>query len=68
MNCIIDRKECPMRHKENGNCLPNGGFCFAVNDERCEALHNAYRKGWFNCYKEFVEYIERIEKHKTPEV
>ena len=39
-----NRKDCPMRH-ENGNCLPVGGFCTAVNDSICEALHNAYRHG-----------------------
>ena len=38
------RKDCPMRH-ENGNCLTAGGFCTAVNDSICEALHNAYRNG-----------------------
>ena len=38
------RIDCPMRH-ENGNCLPAGGFCTAVNDSICEALHNAYRHG-----------------------
>lgn len=38
------RENCPMRH-ENGNCLPAGGFCTAVNDSICEALHNAYHQG-----------------------
>ena len=38
------RLNCPMRH-ENGNCLPAGGFCTAVNDAICEALHNAFRHG-----------------------
>ena len=38
------RKDCPMRH-ENGNCLPAGGFCTAVNNPICEALHNAYDAG-----------------------
>jgi hypothetical protein len=33
-----------MRH-ENGNCLPSGGFCTAVNDPICEAMHNAYYMG-----------------------
>ena len=41
---MADRKDCPMRH-ENGNCLPAGGFCTAVNDPICEALHNAFRHG-----------------------
>lgn len=40
------RSNCPMRH-ENGNCLPCGGFCTAVNDEICHALHKAYDQG---CY------------------
>lgn len=40
-----DRKDCPMRHG-NGNCMPCGGFCTAVNDEICKALHNAYHSGY----------------------
>lgn len=40
-----DKKNCPMRH-ENGNCLPMGGFCTAVNDEICMGLRNAYNHGW----------------------
>ena len=43
------RKDCPMRH-ENGNCLPCGGFCTAVNDEICDALHKAYNRGYIDCY------------------
>lgn len=42
---MTDRENCPMRHK-NGNCLPCGGFCLAVNDEICQALHNAYQDGY----------------------
>lgn len=38
------RKDCPMRH-ENGNCLPCGGFCTAVNAPICAAMHNAYYMG-----------------------
>ena len=38
------RRCCPMRH-ENGNCTVAGGFCTAVNDQICEALHNAYDCG-----------------------
>ena len=38
------RKDCPMRH-ENGNCTVAGGFCTAVNDPVCEALHNAFDCG-----------------------
>ena len=40
----LDRKDCPMRH-ENGNCTAAGGFCTAVNDSICEALHNAFNCG-----------------------
>lgn len=41
----MERKgPCPMRHA-NGNCLPCGGFCLAVNDEICTALHSAYQRG-----------------------
>ena len=57
-----------MRNKENGNCLPNGGFCLAVHDEQCEALHNAYRKGWNECYKEYMAYVRsknEINKDKA---
>lgn len=39
------RKDCPMRH-ENGNCIVSGGFCTAVNDPICEALHNAFDCGY----------------------
>ena len=39
------RKDCPMRH-ENGNCTVAGGFCTAVNDPVCEALHNAFDSGY----------------------
>lgn len=38
------RETCAMRH-ENGNCLPVGGFCLAVNNEICEALQHAYECG-----------------------
>lgn len=43
------RKDCPMRHK-NGNCLPAGGFCTAVNDLICEVIHNGYYAGRY-CYE-----------------
>ena len=39
------RKGCPMRH-ENGNCTVAGGFCTAVNDPICEALHSAFDCGY----------------------
>lgn len=40
-----NREDCVMRH-ENGNCLPIGGFCTAVNEAICDALHNAFNKGY----------------------
>ena len=40
-----NREGCVMRH-ENGNCLPCGGFCLAVNNEICYALQQAYNKGY----------------------
>lgn len=40
----IDRSHCKMRH-ENGNCLPMGGFCTAVNDEVCAGLQAAHAWG-----------------------
>jgi hypothetical protein len=39
-----------MRH-ENGNCMPVGGFCTAVSNEICQALHNAYNHGFVDCHK-----------------
>ena len=42
---FCDRRDCPMRHK-NGNGLPCGGFCTAVNDEIGQALHEAYQHGF----------------------
>lgn len=41
---LSTRETCPMRHS-SGNCLPAGGFCTAVSDPICEALHNAYSHG-----------------------
>jgi hypothetical protein len=49
--------ECPMRHKESGNCLVVGGFCAdAISDEICEALHQAYDKG-------FIDGAEKMKQH-----
>ena len=39
------RRDCPMRHPDNGNCTVAGGFCTAVSDQMCEALQNAYHTG-----------------------
>ena len=47
MKSLIERGECPMRH-ENGNCTVAGGFCMAVNDPICEALHNAFYCGEYS--------------------
>lgn len=47
MKSLIERGECPMRH-ENGNCTVAGGFCTAVNDPICEALHNAFYCGEYS--------------------
>lgn len=44
------RQDCKMRH-ENGNCLPCGGFCTAVSNEICYALHNAYNHGFNDCHE-----------------
>lgn len=44
------RQDCKMRH-ENGNCLPCGGFCTAVSNEICSALHNAYNHGFTDCHE-----------------
>ena len=42
----VERHEtCPMRHAENGNCLPHGGFCTSVAPLICEAMHHAYQDG-----------------------
>ena len=47
------RKNCPLRHKNNGNylCLPYGKFCTAVNDAICEAIHQAYDHGFGDGYR-----------------
>ena len=42
---------CPLMH-ENGNCLPVGGFCTAVQDEICFALRKAYEDGKFDGMRE----------------
>ena len=52
-------KPCCMRHKQNGNCVPSGGFCTAVNKPICEALHNAYRMGVDDTVKELAEFVTK---------
>ena len=48
-----ERTRCSMRH-ENGNCLPCGGFCTAVNEEICKALHNAFQSGYQAHVEDFL--------------
>lgn len=55
---MTDRVNCPMRH-ENGNCLPHGGFCLAVNDETCEALHNAFQNGRNTVMSEIAQFLAK---------
>ena len=58
------RKNCPLRHKGNGNCLPAGGFCTANKDEYCKALRNAYEHGWRDAAMRAMRILER---HKEDE-
>lgn len=57
---MIERKGCPMRHPDNGNCQPAGGFCTAVSDQICEALHSAYDLGGFDLFRRIEEKKEGI--------
>lgn len=56
-----NRTKCNMRHI-NGNCLPAGGFCTAVNDAICEALHNAYDEGWMNAARRAVKIMNGADE------
>ena len=58
------RIDCPMRH-ENGNCTAAGGFCTAVNDPICEALHNAYNCGYRCAALQMSDVImkRKIQRH-----
>ncbi len=55
------RIDCPMRNRENGNCLPMGGFCTASNEKLCKAMHSAYDMGVRAGIKEGHE----IAKHQN---
>ena len=55
------RKDCPMRH-ENGNCTVAGGFCTAVNDPICEALHNAFNCGYRSALRKQELFCEVTKK------
>lgn len=57
------RKDCPMRH-ENGNCTVAGGFCTAVNDQICEALHNAFDCGYRSALRKQEHFREDTKKVK----
>ena len=52
-----------MRH-ENGNCLPIGGFCLAVDDLHCEIAHAAYNQGNFDAH----DWLIRRAFDKMPDV
>ena len=58
------RKDCPMRH-ENGNCTVAGGFCTAVNDPVCEALHNAFDSGYRSALRQ-EEHFRDLTKKVEP--
>ena len=58
------RKDCPMRH-ENGNCTVAGGFCTAVNNPICEALHNAFNCGYRSALRQ-QEHFREVTKKVEP--
>lgn len=51
------RKDCPMRHPDNGNCLPAGGFCTAVNNIICDAMHSAFLCGYVSASEKYTEVV-----------
>lgn len=57
------RINCPMRH-ENGNCKAAGGFCTAVSDSICQALHNAYAKGSYDALKQIADAMNHREWYR----
>lgn len=64
------RKDCPMRH-ENGNCTVAGGFCTAVNDPVCEALHNAFDSGYRSALRQeehFRDLTKKVELMTLDEI
>lgn len=52
------RSRCPMRN-ESGSCLPVGDFCICIDDSICEALLNAYYRGFDTCRGAFEELDRR---------
>lgn len=63
MDRLIDRSDCPMRH-ENGNCMPAGGFCTAVNDCICVALNNAFESGRSVAFEQVRRELKRFDLKK----
>lgn len=62
-----ERKQCEHRHPENGNCLPNGGFCPAVRDEFCLKLQEIKAKESKEDdldYQKAVEDTDYCERHE----
>ena len=57
------RTDCPMRHK-NGNCTAAGGFCTAVNDQICAALHTAYECGFYDATYELSKKSDNPKPRK----
>ncbi len=56
------KKSCPMRHPENGNCLPVGGFCLdAVSAPICKAMHMAYEMGFTSGATRFQREAQKNE-------
>lgn len=64
---IDKRKDCQMRH-ENGNCTVAGGFCTAVNDPVCEALHNAFDCGYRSSIRVHQETVTNRNGLKAVEI
>ena len=51
-----------MRHTPSGNCLPVGGFCTTVNDEICDALHQAHEMGKIDGFEEIFNTLKVNEE------
>lgn len=54
-----DRVNCPMRH-QNGNCLPVGRFCTAINDDMCARV----RKACNDSKNAFLEQVKKLKPVK----
>lgn len=60
-----ERRNCPLRHEENGNCLSLGGFCTAVSDELCKAMRDAYVKGWRDAAMRIIRVLEQQKEMES---